>query len=73
MNGFPTHRFFKHNLYGDYKMRTGLIIGTVAVAALAVIGVYMIDVEQTEEASLPDVDVSVEGDRGRNRSSYRLC
>lgn len=40
---------------------TGTIIAIV-VAALAIgFGVYMIDIDQTEEASLPDVDVSVEG------------
>ncbi|WP_420862971.1 hypothetical protein [Algirhabdus cladophorae] len=32
-------------------------VATVAVAA----GVYMIDIEQTQGASLPDVDISVEG------------
>ncbi|EBA11158.1 hypothetical protein [Roseobacter sp. CCS2] len=34
----------------------------VVVAAVAIgFGVYMIDIDQTEEGSLPDVDVSVEG------------
>lgn len=42
-------------------MRTGVIIGIIAAAALLFFGVYMIDVEQTEEARLPDVDVTVEG------------
>ena len=33
-----------------------------AVAAVAIgFGVYMVDIDQTQEASLPDVDVSVEG------------
>ncbi|PTX54789.1 hypothetical protein C8N43_3610 [Litoreibacter ponti] len=43
-------------------MKTGpaIILGAVAVAAIAA-GVYMIDIEQTEQAALPDVDVSVEG------------
>lgn len=37
-------------------------IAAVIVAAIAIgFGVYMVDVDQTEEASLPDVDVSVEG------------
>ena len=34
----------------------------VVVAAVAIgFGIYMVDIDQTEEASLPDVDVSVEG------------
>ena len=34
----------------------------VAVAAVAIgFGVYMVDIDQTEEASLPDVELSVEG------------
>ena len=34
----------------------------VAVAAIAIgFGVYMVDIDQTEEASLPDVELSVEG------------
>ncbi|MEL7211342.1 MAG: hypothetical protein AAGK92_01695 [Pseudomonadota bacterium] len=34
----------------------------VGVAAVAIgFGVYMIDIDQTEEASLPDVEVNVEG------------
>lgn len=42
-------------------MRTGLIIGAIAAVAMLLFGVYMVDVEQTEEARLPDVDVTVEG------------
>lgn len=42
------------------KTATGIILGVIAVVAIA-IGIYMVDVDQTEEASLPDVDVSVEG------------
>lgn len=42
------------------KTVSTIALGVVAVAAVA-FGVYMIDVDQTEEASLPDVDVSVEG------------
>lgn len=38
-----------------------IIAAAVATIAAIAIGVYMIDVEQTEQASLPDVDVSVEG------------
>ena len=43
-------------------MKTGAAIGigVVAVAAIAV-GVYMVDFDVTEEGSLPDVDVSVDG------------
>ena len=42
-------------------MKTGYIIaGVVAVCAIA-FSVYFVDVDQTEEAALPDVDVSVEG------------
>ncbi|SIT90287.1 hypothetical protein SAMN05421665_3053 [Yoonia rosea] len=33
----------------------------VVVAAVAIgFGIYMVDIDQTEEASLPDVDVTVE-------------
>ena len=35
--------------------------GIVIAALLVLGGVYMIDVDQTQEARLPDVDVSVEG------------
>lgn len=41
--------------------KTGLIIG--AVVAIAVVGaaaLYLVDVDQTQEARLPDVDVQVE-------------
>lgn len=42
-------------------MKTGFIIAGVAVVALvAAAGFYMVDVEQTQEARMPDVDVSVE-------------
>lgn len=42
-------------------MKTGTILA-VAVAAVAIgFGVYMIDIEQTQEASLPDIDMSIEG------------
>lgn len=37
-------------------------IAAVAVAAIALgFGIYMIDIDQTEEARMPDVDVTVEG------------
>lgn len=43
-------------------MKTGLtIVGVAAVAAIAVFGFYMVDIDQTEEARLPTVDVNVEG------------
>lgn len=43
-------------------MKTGATIaGVAAVAVIVAIGVYMIDFDVTEEGSLPDVDVSVEG------------
>ncbi|MEW9918665.1 hypothetical protein AB2B41_03565 [Marimonas sp. MJW-29] len=37
------------------------IVGAVAVVALAAVAFYMVDIDQTQEARLPDVDVSVEG------------
>jgi uncharacterized protein YoxC len=42
-------------------MKSGYIIAAVAAVALIAFGVYMIDVDMTEEARLPDVDLSVEG------------
>ena len=42
-------------------MKTGLVVvGGVAAVALAIFAFYMVDVDQTQEARLPDVDVSVE-------------
>lgn len=42
-------------------MRTGFAIaGAVVVAVVAAAGFYMIDVDQTQETRLPDVNVSVE-------------
>lgn len=41
--------------------RTGLILGgVVAVAVVGAAALYLIDVDQTQEARLPDVDVQVE-------------
>lgn len=37
------------------------IIGAIAAVLLAVVGFYMVDIDQTQETRLPDVDVSVEG------------
>ncbi len=42
-------------------MKTGTIIAVIAAVALVAFGIYFVDVDQTEEARLPDVDVSVEG------------
>ncbi len=42
-------------------MKPGIIIGAVAAVALIAFGIFFFDVNQTEEASLPDVDVTVEG------------
>lgn len=42
-------------------MKTGSILGIVAAVAVVAFGFYFFDVNQTEEASLPDVDVTVEG------------
>lgn len=37
------------------------IVAAILVAVVVYFGFMLIDVEQTEQASLPDVDVSVEG------------
>ena len=42
-------------------MKPGMIIAAIAAVAVLAFGIYMIDIDQTEEARLPDVDVSVEG------------
>lgn len=43
-------------------MKTASAIAAgIAVVAAAAFAVYMVDVDQTEEAQLPDVDVQVEG------------
>ena len=39
-------------------MKTGFIIGAVAVAAVVGFGVYMVDIEQTQEANLPSVEIT---------------
>lgn len=41
-------------------MKPGIIVAALAAAAAIAIGVYMVDVEMTQDGSLPDVDVSVE-------------
>lgn len=40
---------------------TSVILGIIALAFVAVVAWYMIDIEQTREARLPDVDVNVTG------------
>ena len=43
-------------------MKTGLtIVGALAVVALIAVGIYMVDIDQTQETRLPNVDVTVEG------------
>ena len=42
-------------------MKTGSIIAAIVAVIAIAFGVYMIDIDQTEEGSLPDVDVSMEG------------
>lgn len=42
-------------------MKLGAILGVIVLALAVAFGIYFVDVDQTEEASLPDVDVSVEG------------
>ena len=39
----------------------GAAVAVLGVAALIAFGVYMVDVEQTEEASLPNVNITAEG------------
>jgi hypothetical protein len=38
-------------------MRIGSIIAAIVVVALVGFGIYMIDIDQTQEASLPEVTV----------------
>ena len=43
-------------------MKTFMTVAAVAVAGVAIwLGVALVDIDQTEEARLPDVDISVEG------------
>ena len=42
------------------KTAAAIVLSVVAVAAIG-FSVYMVDVDQTEEAALPDVEISVEG------------
>lgn len=41
-------------------MTAGRIIAIIVVILLVVFGIYMIDVDVTDEGALPDVDVNVE-------------
>ena len=38
-------------------MKTGYIVGATAASGAIGFGVYMVDVEMTEEATLPDIDL----------------
>lgn len=42
-------------------MKTGTIIAGIAAVAAIAFAIYFVDIDMTEEAALPDVDVSVEG------------
>lgn len=42
-------------------MRTGAVIAAIIAVIAIGFGIYMIDVDQTQDARLPDVDVQVEG------------
>lgn len=42
-------------------MKIASILAVVVAAVAIGFGIFMVDIDQTEEASLPDVDVSVEG------------
>jgi hypothetical protein len=42
-------------------MKPGYVVAAVIAVLVIAAGIYFVDIEQTEEASLPDVDVTVEG------------
>ncbi|NOE20817.1 hypothetical protein GS634_22025 [Ruegeria atlantica] len=42
-------------------MKPGYIFAAIAVVAIIAFGIYMIDIDMTEEAQLPDVELKVEG------------
>ncbi|MBT8423666.1 MAG: hypothetical protein HKN98_01700 [Silicimonas sp.] len=42
-------------------MKPGIIAAVIAAVAVVAFGIYYFDVDQTQDASLPDVDISVEG------------
>ena len=41
--------------------KVGAAVAVLGAAALIAFGVYMVDVEQTEEASLPNVNITADG------------
>jgi len=43
------------------KNRMGIIVAAIIALVIALFAVYMIDIDQTREAKLPDVDVNVKG------------
>lgn len=45
----------------DAKNGILIAIGAAAVVALAVFAFYMVDIDQTQDAKLPDVNVEVKG------------
>lgn len=51
--------------YTGYKEKgaspVGIIAGIAVVVVVALAAIYLVDVDQTQEARLPDVDVSVSG------------
>lgn len=38
-------------------MRAGVIIGAIVLAIAVAFGIYMIDIDQTQEAQLPEVEI----------------
>lgn len=42
-------------------MKTVSVIAAVVAVLAVALGIYLVDVEQTEEGALPDVDVTVDG------------
>lgn len=42
-------------------MKPAVFIAAAVTVVLLIIGVYMIDIDQTQETRLPNVDVTVEG------------
>ena len=42
-------------------MKSSTIFGVLVAIAVVAFAIYMIDIDQTEEARLPDVEVNVEG------------
>lgn len=49
---------------GSGKKITGIIIAGIAVLAVGAAALYLVDVDQTEEARLPSVDVEVNAEGG---------